>query len=247
AKSSDNFGVAGVQFKLDGLNLGTEVMTSPYNITWNTTLAANGAHTLTAVARDAAGNTAPASAVSVTVVSAPTITSFTPTSGPVGTSVTISGTNFTGATAVMFNGVSAAPFTVTSDTTIQDTVPAGTTTGPLSVATPWGTATSSTVFTVVNPPVITSAGTATGQVGGALTQQITVPNSPGSASATWLPVSPAPNATTWLTTVTATGAGASTAALRATTAAGTGAPTPAVTMAPAPPVITSAGTATGQV
>src|SRR3989442_2604094 len=62
--------------------------------------------------------------------SAPTITSFTPTSGPVGSSVTISGTNFTGATAVTVNGVSAS-ITVTSDTTIQATVPAGATPGPL--------------------------------------------------------------------------------------------------------------------
>src|SRR5436853_7518536 len=59
---------------------------------------------------------------------APTITSFTPTSGRVGTSVTISGANFMGATAVTFNG-SAATFTVTSDTEIQTTVTAGDTTG----------------------------------------------------------------------------------------------------------------------
>src|SRR5207247_8522580 len=177
ASASDNVGVVGVQFKLDGANLGAEVTSAPYSVSWNTTSANNGTHALTAVARDAAGNTATAS-VSVTVVSAPTITGFTPTSGPVGTSVTISGTNFTGATAVMFNGVSAAPFTVTSDTTIQDTVPAGMTTGPLSVTTPWGTATSSTVFTVVNPPVITSVGTATGQVGVAFSYQITATNRP---------------------------------------------------------------------
>ena len=65
----------------------------------------------------------------------PTITEFTPTSGSVGTSVAISGTNFTGATAVAFNGVSAS-FTVTSDTAIEATVPEGATTGPLSVTTP---------------------------------------------------------------------------------------------------------------
>jgi hypothetical protein len=77
----------------------------------------------------------------------PTITSFTPASGPAGTSVTISGANFTGATAVKFNGTAAA-FTVTSPTAIQATVPAGATTGPLSVTTLGGTATSATSFAV---------------------------------------------------------------------------------------------------
>src|SRR6202030_1771194 len=75
----------------------------------------------------------------------PTIASVTPTSGPVGASVTIGGTNFPGATAVTFNG-SAATFTVTSATTIQTTVPTGATTGPVSVTTPGGTATSTTSF-----------------------------------------------------------------------------------------------------
>src|SRR5207302_9344206 len=55
ANASDNVGVAGVQFKLDGANLGAEVATSPYSISWNTTTATAGAHTLTAVARDTAG------------------------------------------------------------------------------------------------------------------------------------------------------------------------------------------------
>jgi regulation of enolase protein 1 (concanavalin A-like superfamily) len=67
ANASDNVGIAGVQFKLDGANLGTEVTHSPYAITWNTTTAANGAHSLVAIARDAAGNTATSTAVSVTV------------------------------------------------------------------------------------------------------------------------------------------------------------------------------------
>src|SRR5207245_2951224 len=56
ANATDNVGVAGVQFKLDGVNLGVEVVTAPYAVSWNTLGAANGSHTLTAVARDAAGN-----------------------------------------------------------------------------------------------------------------------------------------------------------------------------------------------
>jgi hypothetical protein len=67
ASATDTGGVAGVQFKLDGVNLGAEVRTSPYSISWNTIAASNGPHTLTAVARDAAGNSATSAAISVTV------------------------------------------------------------------------------------------------------------------------------------------------------------------------------------
>ena len=67
ATASDAVGVAGVQFALDGVNLGAEDTTAPYTIAWNTTAAANGAHTLTAVARDAAGNITTSAAVTVTV------------------------------------------------------------------------------------------------------------------------------------------------------------------------------------
>src|SRR5262252_3476215 len=72
ATASDNVGVAGVQFKLDGVALGAEVTAAPYTILWNTETALNGAHTLSAVARDDAGNTATASTVSVTVFNAQT-------------------------------------------------------------------------------------------------------------------------------------------------------------------------------
>ncbi|MHB8710434.1 MAG: fibronectin type III domain-containing protein [Minisyncoccota bacterium] len=67
ASASDNIGVVGVQFKLDGANLGMEDTTSPYSTSWNTTSATNGTHTLTAVTRDAAGNTTTSSSVTVTV------------------------------------------------------------------------------------------------------------------------------------------------------------------------------------
>src|SRR5207245_9473675 len=56
---SDNVGVVGVQFKLDGINLGPEVTAEPYSISWNTTLVADGTDRLTAVARDAAGTRDP--------------------------------------------------------------------------------------------------------------------------------------------------------------------------------------------
>ena len=79
--------------------------------------------------------------------SAPTITSFSPTSGPVGATVTINGTNFTGATSVKFNGVTAT-FIVNSATKITATVPTGATTGRITVTTPGGTATSTSDFTV---------------------------------------------------------------------------------------------------
>ncbi|WP_218082032.1 IPT/TIG domain-containing protein [Anthocerotibacter panamensis] len=78
---------------------------------------------------------------------APTITSFSPTSGPVNRVVTITGTNFTGATTVAFGGV-AAPFQVDSDTQIRTRVPAGAVTGKIRVATPNGRVTSDARFTV---------------------------------------------------------------------------------------------------
>lgn len=57
ADASDEVGVAGVQFRLDGTDLGAEDTSPPYSIWWSTTLVPDGQYTLTAVARDAAGNT----------------------------------------------------------------------------------------------------------------------------------------------------------------------------------------------
>jgi uncharacterized repeat protein (TIGR03803 family) len=77
----------------------------------------------------------------------PTLVSFSPPSGPVGTVVTITGTGLTQATKVTFNQVSAS-FTVNSDTQITATVPATATTGKIAVTTKGGTASSTTSFTV---------------------------------------------------------------------------------------------------
>ncbi|GEM_PF-305424 len=95
--------------------------------------------------------------ITYTVSAAPTITSFTPTSAcaGTGTSVTITGTNFTGATAVTFYNGQSASYTVNTSTQITATLPSGATTGPISVTTPSGTGTSSTDFTVNVLPTFT--------------------------------------------------------------------------------------------
>jgi len=67
ASASDNVGVVGVQFKVDNNNVGNEDLTPPYSVSWDSTTVANGSHTITAVARDAAGNTGTSTGVVVTV------------------------------------------------------------------------------------------------------------------------------------------------------------------------------------
>jgi ELWxxDGT repeat protein len=84
----------------------------------------------------------------------PTIAGFTPTSGGYFASVQLTGTSFTGATDVRFNGTSAT-FSVVSPTVITTTVPAAATTGPISVTTLNGTATSVSSFTVTSTPAPT--------------------------------------------------------------------------------------------
>jgi lysophospholipase L1-like esterase len=85
----------------------------------------------------------------------PNITSFSPVNGGSGTGVTISGTGFTGATAITFNGVSAS-FTVVSDFAISTTVPAGATSGKIAVVTPEGSDESTGNFIVGSLDQITT-------------------------------------------------------------------------------------------
>jgi hypothetical protein len=111
---------------------------------------------------------------------APTITSFTPTSGPAATAtangcvVTITGTNFTNpnVTDVDFNGTAAAAFTIVSGTEIRAEVDTGTTTGPIHVDN-GVVAASSTNFTIASPgtcaPTITSFTPTCGSVGTSVT------------------------------------------------------------------------------
>ena len=106
----------------------------------------------------AAGQKTSATSFTVVTAPAPTISSFTPAFGPTGTSVKITGTNFSGTvsgasfttTGVTFNNV-AGTFVVNSATQITATVPSTATTGRIKVTTPGGSATSTTDFTVSKP------------------------------------------------------------------------------------------------
>jgi hypothetical protein len=95
------------------------------------------------------GTSAPATFTVTTP--APTITSFTPTTGGLGATVTVTGTNLTGTTAVRIGTFVVTNFTVVSSTSITFVVPGGTGSGNgfISVTTPGGTATSTMPFNVV--------------------------------------------------------------------------------------------------
>jgi hypothetical protein len=79
----------------------------------------------------------------------PTITSFSPSSGPTGTFVTINGTNLLGAKSVTFGGTEASIFAVISGSQITAVVAPLSTSGPITVSTPEGAAMSGSSFTVV--------------------------------------------------------------------------------------------------
>ncbi len=111
ASASDSVGVVGVQFRVDGVNFGTEDTSAPYSRSWNSATVGNGAHSLTAVARDAAGNTTTSAARSVTVSNgdsqAPTVSLSAPANG-----ATVSGTVSVTATASDNVGVVGVQFKV---------------------------------------------------------------------------------------------------------------------------------------
>jgi uncharacterized repeat protein (TIGR02543 family) len=136
--------------------------------------------------RDAAGNVSTVSTISFTtliVVQAPTITAFassnvnTPSSAVFGSTVTITGTNFTDATAVKQGTTSASSFTVVNSTTITFTVNAASgATYAISVTTAGGTATSSTNLTVTPevPTISTQPSSATRSVGTSVTFTVVI-------------------------------------------------------------------------
>ena len=94
----------------------------------------------------------------------PAVTSFSPTSGLVGATVIITGSNFTGTTSVSFGPTPVTTFSIDSDTQITTVVPAGATTGRISVTNPGGWGKSASSFKVI-VPAITALTPDTGPVG----------------------------------------------------------------------------------
>lgn len=124
ASASDNVGVVAVQFTLNGVNLGSPDTSSPYRINWNTGGAANGTHTLRAIARDAAGNTTTSAARTVRVSNSDTVADSTaPTVSLTSPSTsTINGVIVVSATASDNVGVTQVQFTLNGTVLGVDTV-----------------------------------------------------------------------------------------------------------------------------
>jgi kumamolisin len=89
------------------------------------------------------------------IASVPAVTSFSPTSGSVGSTVNIAGSGFAATNAVRFNGTATPSFVINSNTSLTALVPSGATSGTISITTPAGSTTSATSFTVVVTPAPT--------------------------------------------------------------------------------------------
>jgi hypothetical protein len=107
ADAADTAAIVDVQFKVDGVNIGSADASSPYSVSWNTAGVSNGTHSLTAVARDTAGNTTTSAPRTVTV------SNWAPPSGLVaaytfeaGAGTTVADVSASGRTGTMSGGAS---------------------------------------------------------------------------------------------------------------------------------------------
>ena len=180
---------------------------------------------------DSAGTAASAT---FTVILLPAIAGFTPTSGGTGAVVTLTGTNFTGATAVAFGGVAAASFSVTNATTISATVGNGAT-GTVTVTTPFGTASSPGTFTYNPPPTITGFTPSSGGTGAIIT--LTGTNFTGATAVAFGGVAATSFSITNATTISATLGSGATGTITVTTPGGAAASPGTFTYYP-PPTVT---------
>jgi len=137
-------------------------------------------------------------------VAAPVVSSFTPSNSLASTAITITGSNFTGATGAKIGTVALTGFSVVNDTQINATIPTSATTATISVTSAAGTGTSTGLF-VKGLPTITSFTPASITIASATNSvTITGTNLLGSTSVTLTPTVGTPVVVTGLTNVTAT-------------------------------------------
>ncbi len=218
----------------------------------------------------AVGTSVTSAADQYTYIAAPTVTSVSPTNGPVtgGTSVTIMGTNFSVATQVRFGGSNATGFTVNSATSITATTPAGAAgTVDITVTTAAGTSATSAAdqYTYIAAPTVTSLSPTSGVVTGGTSVVINGTNFTGATAVTFGTNAASSFSVNSATQITATAPAGSAGIVdvRVSTSGGTSAtgagdrytyvaallvttttlPTPVLTQAYAQTVATSGGTA----
>ncbi|MBJ7519947.1 MAG: IPT/TIG domain-containing protein, partial [Solirubrobacteraceae bacterium] len=166
-----------------GTNAPGFTVNSPTQIT--VAAPARAAGTVAVRVTNSGGQSADTAADDYTYVAAPTVTGLAPTSGPApgGTSVTITGTNLTAASAVTFGGVNATGYTVDSPTQITATAPAGSGTVDVRVTTAGGQSanTAADNFTYIPAPAITSIAPSTGPESGGTVVVITGTNFTGAS------------------------------------------------------------------
>jgi hypothetical protein len=185
-----------------------------------------GAGTVDVTVTTAGGTSAASPADQFTYIAQPTVAAISPTSGPGagGTSITITGTGFSGATAVTFGGTAATTFAVTSATQITATAPTGTGTIDVRVTTAGGTSTTSAAdrFTYITTPAVTSISPTAGPATGATSVTITGTEFSGATAVTFGAVAATSFTVNSSTSITATSpAGTGTVDVRVTTASGT--------------------------
>jgi energy-converting hydrogenase Eha subunit A len=209
----------GITVTMDGTQILTYAMTLPSQVLVGFTAACGGFDDIHQVQNVSISTGPPPPA--------PAVTSVSPASGPStgGTSVTITGSGFTGATGVRFGSTPPTPFTVHSDTSITATSPAGAGAVDVTVASPGGTsaASSADTYTYVSPPpTVVIVNPASGPVGTPVTVSGT--NFTGVTAVDFGPGNKASFTVNNSTTLTATApAGTGTVDVTVTTAAGTSA------------------------
>ncbi len=156
------------------VDFGTTAATNP-TVVNDTTITADspaGTGTVDVTVTTPVGTSATSPADQFTYIAAPTVTVLSPTSGTTagGTPVTITGTGFTGATAVDFGPTAATNVSVVSATSITADSPAGTGTVDVTVTTPGGTSPTSSAdqftYTAAVAPAVTGVTPATGSTAG---------------------------------------------------------------------------------